>query len=124
MTVATSILAWYCLAAGAGCAVAALCGRTPSDVTVGLVALGVVGVFAVAVVAVVLALTGAGLRGDVVEWIGYAASAVLILVGAAFWAVLQRDRWATLILGVALLVVAVMAVRMNQVWFAAGWSAT
>jgi hypothetical protein len=42
--------------------------------------------------------------------------AIMVPVGAGFWALVERNRWSTVILGVAALTVAVMLVRMNQIW--------
>jgi hypothetical protein len=36
---------------------------------------------------------------------------------AIVWALIDRSRWATVILGVAAITVAVMLYRMNQIWF-------
>ena len=41
---------------------------------------------------------------------------LLLPPAAAFWALLERSRWSTVILGVAALAVAVMVYRMLQIW--------
>jgi len=43
-------------------------------------------------------------------------SAILIPPAAAIWALVERGRWSTVILGVAALAVAVMVYRMEQIW--------
>jgi hypothetical protein len=41
---------------------------------------------------------------------------MLIPVGAAFWALTERNRWSTMVLGIAAATVAVMLARMQQIW--------
>ena len=53
---------------------------------------------------------------DTVEFYAYLVVAIMVPVGAGFWALVERNRWSTVILGVAALTVAVMLVRMNQIW--------
>jgi hypothetical protein len=53
---------------------------------------------------------------DTVEFYAYLLVAIMVPVGAGFWALVERNRWSTVILGVAALTVAVMLVRMNQIW--------
>jgi hypothetical protein len=51
-----------------------------------------------------------------VEFFAYLIVALLIPLGAAFWALIERTRWSTVVIGVGALTVAVMLVRMNQIW--------
>jgi hypothetical protein len=51
-----------------------------------------------------------------VEFFAYLVVALMIPVGAVFWALIERSRWATVVLGVGALTVAVMLVRMQQLW--------
>ena len=53
---------------------------------------------------------------DTVEFYAYLLVAIMVPIGAGFWALVERNRWSTVILGVAALTVAVMLVRMNQIW--------
>ena len=46
----------------------------------------------------------------------YFAGSVLLPLLAGFWALVERDRWSTVVLGVACLAVAVMVVRMHIIW--------
>ena len=55
--------------------------------------------------------------GDPVEYWIYLVTTLLIPVLAVVWALIDRSRWATVILGVAAITVAVMLYRMNQIWF-------
>lgn len=113
---------WLCFGGGFVALGLGIAGRKPSDFSVGLLGLGVLGVIVLGVVAVVSAVSGAGASGDVAEWIGYWVSCLLVGAGAGFWALVQRDRWGTVVLSVALLTIGVMVVRLDQVWFATGWA--
>ena len=46
----------------------------------------------------------------------YLISALLIPPLAVFWALIERTRWSTVVLGVAAFAIAVMVVRMQQIW--------
>lgn len=92
-------------------------GRKPSDLTMGFT--GVVALLLIVQLAVSIAspLTGNLPRGNLFEFYIYLISAILIPIAAGFWALLDRSRWSTIILGVAMLSVAVMVYRMSQIWF-------
>jgi hypothetical protein len=60
---------------------------------------------------------GAGQRpGEFVTFIGYLITSVLMLPAAVGLAVMERTRWGAVIAGTAAVVVAVLTVRMQQVW--------
>ena len=68
-------------------------------------------------VAIVLVSTGQGGAGDMLEYFIYIAVALLIPPAAVLWAVVDRNsKWSTVILGVVGITVAVMLVRMAQIW--------
>ncbi len=46
----------------------------------------------------------------------YLGTAALIPPAAVLWALTERTRWSTVVLGVAGLAIAVMTYRMNQIW--------
>lgn len=71
-----------------------------------------------AVVAVIL-LTG---RPEVsaVTFVGYLLTAVLLLPIGTFWAIGERSRWGNGVLAVSGLVVAVLVLRLQQIWAAGG----
>lgn len=110
------------VAVGAGilCVVAGLAGRTPSDITIGAALLVEVLVVAQLVVALVAPLFGNWPTGDGLEFWVYLASALLVPAGGVFWALVDRSRWSTVVLGVACLAIAVMVYRMGQIWFVQG----
>jgi hypothetical protein len=107
---------WFAVAAGLFSLGLGLFGRLPSLWSVGslgVVLIGLLGQFVYSSVAVV---GGAEAAVDTVEFFAYLVVAIMVPVGAGFWALVERNRWSTVILGVAALTVAVMLVRMNQIW--------
>jgi hypothetical protein len=60
---------------------------------------------------------GARAKTDTVEFFAYLLVALIVPLGAAFWALIERTRWSTFVLGVGALTVAIMLVRMHQIWF-------
>lgn len=94
-----------------------LMGRRPSDLTMAFA--GVVALLLIVQLAVTIAgpLTGNQPTGSLFEFYIYLISAIFLPVGAGFWALIDRSRWSTVILGVAQLAVAIMLYRMGQIWF-------
>lgn len=68
------------------------------------------------VVSIVLVIAGERAKTDTVEFFSYLVVALMIPVATAFWALIERTRWSTIVLGVGALTVAVMLVRMSQIW--------
>lgn len=97
-----------------------LMGRRPSDLTMAFA--GVVALLLIVQLAVAISgpLTGNQPTGSLFEFYIYLISAIFVPVGAGFWALIDRSRWSTVILGVAQLAVAVMLYRMGQIWFIQG----
>lgn len=104
------------VAAGLFCLVAGLMGRRPSDYTVGALALVEALLVAQVVVAIIAPLAGNPPTGDLLEYWVYLVSALLLPVGAVLWALMERSRWSTVILGVAAVAIAIMLWRMQVIW--------
>jgi hypothetical protein len=104
------------VAAGVFCLIAGFAGRRPSDYSVGALALVEALLVAQVVIAIVSPLVGNPPTGDLLEFWVYLVSAVLLPIGAVLWALMERSRWSTVILGVAALAIAVMIWRMNVIW--------
>ena len=68
------------------------------------------------VVAIVAPLAGNPPTGSLLEYWVYLVSAVLLPPGAVLWALVERSRWSTVIMGIAALAVAVMVWRMEVIW--------
>lgn len=103
-------------AAGAFALVVGLAGRRPSDYTVGALALVELLLVVQVVVAIIAPLAGNPPTGDLLEFWVYLVSAALLPIGAVLWALMERSRWSTVILGVAALAIAVMLWRMQAIW--------
>lgn len=101
---------------GVLCIVLGLAGRRPSDLTVGSLALIEVLLLVQVVAAIVAPFAGNPPTGSVLEFWTYLVSAVLIPPAAVAWALLERSRWSTVIMGVAALSIAVMVWRMFVIW--------
>lgn len=103
-------------AAGLLCTVLGLAGRRPSDLSVGTQALVFLLLIAQVVVAIVAPLTGNPPTGDLLEFWVYLISAVLIPLAAVLWALIERGRWSTVVMGVASFAIAIMVWRMHVIW--------
>jgi hypothetical protein len=117
------MILWFTLAqivvavvAGAFCVAAGLAGRRPSDWSVGAVALVEALLVAQVVTAIIAPLVGNPPTGDLLEFWVYLVSAALLPIGAVLWALMERSRWSTVILGVAALAIAIMVWRMHVIW--------
>lgn len=106
------------VAAGAFCLVAGLAGRRPSDWTVGSLALIELLLIAQIVVSIVAPLVGNPATGSALEFWVYLVSAALLPAAGVAWALLERSRWSTVIMGVVALSIAVMVWRMQVIWTA------
>lgn len=103
--------------AGLLCLLLGLLGRRPSDVSVGAAAIVELLLIVQLAVAIVSPLVGNRPSGSLLEYYIYLISALLLPLAAGFWALIERSRWSTVILGVACLSIAVMVYRMHQIWF-------
>jgi hypothetical protein len=102
--------------AGILCIVLGLAGRRPSDLTVGALALLELLLIAQIVIAIVAPLSGNPPSGNPLEFWVYLVSAALLPPAAVAWALLERSRWSTVVLGIAALAVAIMVWRMEIIW--------
>jgi hypothetical protein len=117
------MIEWYAIlevavaaAAGVLCMVLGLFRIKPGDLSMGataLVELLLVGQLGIAIVA---PLVGNSPTGSIVEFYIYLIVALVLPLLTGFWALVERDRWSTVVLGVACLAIAVMVMRMNIIW--------
>jgi hypothetical protein len=117
------VIAWYTDAlvavatlAGILCVVLGLAGRKPNDYSIGATLLVEILLIVQLVIAIIAPLVGNHPTGNIVEFYIYLIAAIIIPLIGGFWALVERDRWSTVILGVACLAIAVMAVRMDIIW--------
>ena len=104
------------VAAGLFAVTAGLAGRRPSDYTVGALAAVELLLIVQVVAAIIAPLSGNPPTGDLLEFWVYLISAVLLPVGGVTWALLERSRWRTGILGLLAFAVAIMLWRMEVIW--------
>jgi hypothetical protein len=93
-----------------------LVGRKPSDLTILSVVIVEALLIAQVVIALVAPATGNHPTGNLGEFWVYLATACLMPPAAIAWALTDRSRWSTVVLGIAGLAIAVMSYRMNQIW--------
>jgi hypothetical protein len=101
------------------CLVLGLAGRKPNDFSLGSTALVELLLVVQLVVAIVAPAVGNPSRGNPLEFYVYMVAALIIVPLAVFWALVQRDRWSTVVVGVADLAIAVMVFRMFEIWLLA-----
>lgn len=101
---------------GLMCLVLGLAKKVPNDLSMGTVALIEVLLIVQLVISFVAPAVGNPSQGSGAEFYTYLISALLVPPAAGFWALVDRTRWATMVLGAACLTVAVMVYRMQQIW--------
>lgn len=116
----TYLLVAVAVVSGLMCVVLGLAGRRPSDLTVGALAIVELMLLSQVVMAIAAPFAGNTPTGSALEFWVYLVSAVLLPPAAVLWALIERSRWSTVILGVAALSVAVMVWRMQVIWTVQG----
>ena len=104
------------VAAGLLCITLGLAKQPPNDYSLGAVLLVEILLIAQLVVAVAAPAFGNHPTGNTLEFYTYLISAILLVPAAGFWAIIERTRWSTVILGVAALAAAIMLYRMHTIW--------
>ena len=107
---------WYGVAAGLLLVLMGLIGRKPSGFSLALVAGSEFGLLMQLIASITLVILGEQAALDTWEFFGYLVVAIMVPVGAAIWALVERSRWSTVIMGAGVLTVVVMLVRMHQIW--------
>ena len=103
--------------AGTAAIVAGFARVTPNDYSLGATLLVEALLIVQLVMAIVSPFFGNVATGSALEFWIYLVSAILIPPAAVMWGLIERNRWSTVILGVACLSIAVMVYRMSQIWF-------
>ncbi len=91
--------------------------RKPSMISLGALGLVELLLLIQLVLSIVLVAGGERAKTDTVEFFSYLVVALIVPIGAGFWALVERTRWSTMVLGVAGFTVAIMLARMEQIWF-------
>ena len=110
------ILLWYSLGAGLVVTLAGLFGMEPNLFAITLSIGAGAGLVVQLIVSIVLTVSGERAAISTIEFFGYLIVALLLPAIAAAWALAERTKWSTVILGAASLTIAVMLVRMMQIW--------
>ncbi len=107
---------WYGVAAGLLLVLMGLIGRKPSGFSLAWVAGSEFGLLMQLIASITLVILGERAALDTWEFFGYLIVAIMVPFGAAIWALVERSRWSTVIMGAGVLTVVVMLVRMHQIW--------
>lgn len=117
------MILWFTIAqvvvasvAGVLCLALGLAGRRPGDLTVGSLALVELLILAQIVVAIVAPFVGNQPTGSLLEFWVYLVSAALLPPAGVAWALIERSRWSTVIMGVVGVSMAIMVWRMHTIW--------
>ena len=107
---------WFALGSGLLLLLMGVFGRVPSGLSVGLTSS--VEALLLVQLAVSLGMVIAGSRAQVDTWefFGYLLVALLVPVIGLIWSLVEKTRWSTVVLGAVCLTIAVMLVRMWQIW--------
>jgi hypothetical protein len=112
----TTVQVAVAVAAGLLCLTLGLSKRPPDDVSLGSLVLVELLLVVQLVISIIAPFVGNAASGNVPEFYTYLISALIIPPAAAVWALVERTRWSTVVLGVAALAIAVMVYRMNAIW--------
>jgi hypothetical protein len=103
--------------AGVVAIIVGFAGVKPNDYTLGATLLVEALLVVQLVMAIIAPAFGNVATGSALEFWIYLVSALFIPPAAVMWALIERNRWSTVVLGVACLSIAVMVYRMSQIWF-------
>jgi hypothetical protein len=107
---------WFAVAAGVFSVTLGAMKKLPSLWSIGSLAVVLLGLIGQLVISIITVAGGQSAAVDTVEYFAYLLVAIMVPIGAGFWGLVERNRWSTMILGFAALTVAVMLVRMHQIW--------
>ncbi|WP_323961275.1 hypothetical protein GC088_05670 [Arthrobacter sp. JZ12] len=105
-----------CLLSTLVCVGAAAIRQPPNDITILAVAAVELFLLVYLVAGVLRQAGGESVAGEPWEFWGYLVTALMIPVGAFWWAILERSRWSNLVLGAVGITIFVMLFRMEQIW--------
>jgi hypothetical protein len=110
------LLVGITVAVGAFLLLSGLFGLKPKGSLILLISLVELGLLVQLAVSIGMALAGQQAQISTIEFFGYLLVALLIPPGAVIWSLAEPSRWATVVMGFASLTVAIMLVRMQQIW--------
>lgn len=98
------------------CAFQGLRGREPNDYSMGATLLVALLLIVQIVISIIAPIAGNHAVGDPLEFWMYLIVAFALPIGAGFWALVDRTRFANFVLAVVGFAVAVMTFRMHVIW--------
>lgn len=107
---------WFGLGAGSVLLLLGFIGRRPSGFSMALLLGSEFGLLMQLVASVTVLILGQRAVGDTWEFFGYLVVALIVPAAGAIWALTERSKWSTVVMGAAVLTVVVMLVRMRQIW--------
>lgn len=110
------ILLWLSILFGSGLVILGLFGLKPSGYLILSLALVELTLLVQLAVSVGMVLAGSQAVVSTIEYFGYLLVALLIPLAGGLWALAERTRWSTVIMGASALTISVMLVRMWQIW--------
>lgn len=116
----TWVIVAVAAAAGILCLVRGLAKRAPDDFSLGATLLVEALLLVQVVVAIVAPFVDNHPTGDSLEFWAYLITALIMLPLAGLWALIERNRWSTIVLAIANLAVSIMVYRMFIIWTVQG----
>jgi len=110
------VLLYLSLGIGAIQLVLGFFGRKPGQPEILMSMAALSGLAVQLLVSTILAISGERAAISTIEFFGYLLVAMIVKVAAGFWALAEKTKWSTVILGASSLTVSVMLVRMLQIW--------
>lgn len=110
------VILYFAIGVGALLVLIGLFGRAPGNFEISLMVGVEIALLVQLITSIVLALAGERAVISTLEFFGYLIVALLIPAAGVIWSLVERTRWSTVIMGAAALTVAVMMVRMMQIW--------
>ena len=91
--------------------------KNPKLFNLALVALVELAVLAQLVYTIAALAGGESPRANIFEFLGYLLVVLLVPAASVLWALAEKSRYSSIVLGIASFVALVMVYRMNQLWF-------
>lgn len=111
-----NVILYFSLATGGLLVLLGLFGRSPGNFEVTMMVGVEISLLVQLITSIVLVASGERAVISTLEFFGYLIVALMIPAAGVIWSLIERNRWSTVIMGAAALTVAVMMVRMLQIW--------
>ena len=111
-----NVILYFSLVTGGLLVLLGLFGRSPGNFEVAMMVGVEISLLVQLITSIVLVASGERAVISTLEFFGYLIVALMIPAAGVIWSLIERNRWSTVIMGAAALTVAVMMVRMMQIW--------